>query len=85
VSVESSPPDTHNASRLTRPCHPEALSVIAIDSPLDRLPPPPAIHERMGCLYRELALLRRLLRLSQAAREERCHEREERREVSHVR
>ena len=40
-------------------------------SPLDLLPPPPSIHERMGCLYRELALLRRLLRLSQAAREER--------------
>jgi hypothetical protein len=41
------------------------------DSPLDRLPPPPVIHRHMGRLYRELALLRRLLRLSQAARDER--------------
>jgi hypothetical protein len=40
-------------------------------SPLDRLPTPPAIHQHMGRLYRELALLRRLLRLSQAARQER--------------
>ncbi len=39
------------------------------ESPLTQLPPPPAIHQRMGCLYRELALLRRLLRLSQAVRE----------------
>jgi hypothetical protein len=36
-------------------------------SPLDQLPTPSAIHERMGTLYRELMLLRRLLRLSQAA------------------
>lgn len=41
----------------------------AIDSPLDHLPPPPVIHARMGRLYRELTLLRRLLRLSQAARD----------------
>lgn len=51
------------------------------DSPLDQLPPPPLIHERMGRLYRELALLRRLLRLSQAAREERATEPANRQEV----
>jgi hypothetical protein len=38
---------------------------------LKRLPPPAVIHQQMGRLYRELALLRRLMRLSQAAREER--------------
>jgi hypothetical protein len=41
------------------------------DSLLNRLPPPLVIHARMGQLYRELALLRRLMRLSQAARDER--------------
>ena len=41
------------------------------DSPLRELPPPTIIHKRLGLLYRELALLRRLLRLSQAARDER--------------
>jgi hypothetical protein len=39
------------------------------NSPLDRLPRPREIHRHMGKLYRELALLRRLLRLSQAAQE----------------
>jgi hypothetical protein len=33
-------------------------------SPLDRLPDPTEIHAHMGRLYRELALLRRLLRLT---------------------
>jgi hypothetical protein len=41
----------------------------ATESPLTQLPPPLVIHQRMGRLYRELALLRRLLRLSQAVRE----------------
>ena len=36
-------------------------------SPLDEIPPPRAIHAHMGELYRELSLLRRLLRLSQQA------------------
>jgi hypothetical protein len=40
----------------------------AADCPLTQLPPPSAIHQRMGALYRELTLLRRLLRLSQAVR-----------------
>jgi hypothetical protein len=35
-------------------------------SPLEKLPPPVIVHQRIGQLYRELALLRRLLRLSQA-------------------
>jgi hypothetical protein len=45
------------------------------DSPLSTIPPPRVIHARMGELYRELALLRRLLRLSQAARQEQAAER----------
>lgn len=40
-------------------------------SPLEQLPPPAAIHERIGQLARELAFLRRLMRLSQAVRRER--------------
>ena len=51
-------------------------------SPLDRLPPPPEIHQHMGRLYRELALLRRLLRLSQSAQER--QQDSKRREVSHA-
>jgi hypothetical protein len=58
------------------------MSPIATESPLDRLPLPPVIHQHMGRLYRELALLRRLLRLSQAARQERNPEPADRREVS---
>jgi hypothetical protein len=49
---------------------------------LDQLPPPTTIHRQIGQLYRELALLRRLLRLSQAARENRTTEPTDRREVS---
>jgi hypothetical protein len=45
--------------------------MFSADSLLDKLPPPPVIHRHMGQLYRELTLLRRLLRLSQAARDER--------------
>jgi hypothetical protein len=41
----------------------------ATESPLTQLPQPPVIHQRIGRLYRELSLLRRLLRLSQAVRE----------------
>jgi hypothetical protein len=55
--------------------------VLNESSPLNQLPPPLTIRERMGRLYRELALLRRLLRLSQAARDERAGEH---REVSHA-
>ncbi len=55
------------------------------DSPLDRLPPPPVIHQHIGRLYRELALLRRLLRLSQATRDERERDWPASREVSHAR
>jgi hypothetical protein len=44
------------------------MSATETDSPLDQLPPPLVIHQHMGRLYRQLALLRRLLRLSQAAR-----------------
>ncbi len=36
-------------------------------SPLNQIPPPTVIHAEIGRLYRQLALLRRLLRLSQAA------------------
>jgi hypothetical protein len=53
------------------------------DSPLEQLPPPVVIHRRMGHLYRELTLLRRLLRLSQqAARNEQSDAPSARPEVS---
>ncbi|HEX5272762.1 MAG TPA: hypothetical protein VFW33_19830 [Gemmataceae bacterium] len=55
------------------------MSPTETDSPLDRLPPPGAIHQHMGRLYRQLALLRRLLRLSQAAHEERARQPADRR------
>ena len=57
------------------------MSPIKTDSPLDHLPPPPTVHRHMGQLYRQLALLRRLLRLTQAARQERAIESGERQEV----
>jgi hypothetical protein len=41
-------------------------------SPLYQLPPPTLIHQYIGRLYRELTLLRRLLRLSQAVQEQRA-------------
>jgi hypothetical protein len=41
------------------------------NSPIEQLPPPLTIHQRIGQLCRELTLLRRLLRLSQAAQQER--------------
>jgi hypothetical protein len=41
------------------------------DELLDRLPPPLEIHARMGWHYTQLDLLRRLLRLAQAANAER--------------
>jgi hypothetical protein len=47
------------------------MSLPATDSPLDQLPAPLTIHERMGSLYVELALLRRLLRLCQAVSQRR--------------
>lgn len=43
----------------------------ANDATLSQLPQPSAIRQHMGRLYRELVLLRRLLRLSQAVRAER--------------
>jgi hypothetical protein len=43
------------------------------ESPLANLPSPVVVHERMGRLYRELTLLRRLLRLSQATQLENEH------------
>jgi hypothetical protein len=58
------------------------MSPIETDSPLDQLPSPPVIHRHMGRLHRELSLLRRLLRLSQAARDERTPEPADRQEVS---
>jgi hypothetical protein len=66
-------------------CPLETLSVtVTIEFPLDQLPPPPAIHERIGRLYRELALLRRLLRISKAAWYEREHECRGRRESANA-
>lgn len=59
--------------------------MIPADSPLDRLPPPPIIHQHIGRLYRELALLRRLLRLSQATRDERQRDWPASKEVGHDR
>jgi hypothetical protein len=58
----------------------------ANQSPLDDLPLPREIHSHMGRLYQELALLRRLLRLSQtvqtrASRDEKC---EPAREIPHA-
>jgi hypothetical protein len=47
------------------------MSPTETDSLLDQLPQPLVIHQHMGRLYRQLALLRRLLRLSKAARQER--------------
>ena len=58
------------------------MSATEADSPLDRLPPPVAIHQHIGRLYRELALLRRLLRLSQAAQEQRIPKPHARQEVT---
>ncbi len=60
------------------------MSPIETDSPLDRLPPP-TVHQYMGRHCRELALLRRLLRLSQAARQERAPEQADGQEGHHVR
>ncbi len=47
------------------------MSANTPESPLDQLPPPPTIHRHIGRLCRELTLMRRLLRLSQAAWTER--------------
>jgi hypothetical protein len=54
------------------------------DSPLNLIPPPETIHQRMGRLLRELDLLRRLLRLSQATRDERTRAGRQAQEVSDV-
>lgn len=55
-------------------------------SPLDRLPRPIEIHSHMGRLYRELAMLRRLLRLSQSVEaQERPESDETRRRVNNAR
>jgi hypothetical protein len=42
---------------------------------LEKLPDPQTVHRQIGRLHRHLALLRRLLRLSQAAAAERIGER----------
>jgi hypothetical protein len=42
---------------------------------LEKLPDPQTVHRQIGRLHRHLALLRRLLRLSQAAAAERIAER----------
>jgi hypothetical protein len=55
-------------------------------SPLDHLPAPGDLHTYMGRLYRELALLRRLLRLAQTAKERNpsANRPEQRQEVCHA-
>ena len=45
------------------------MAASSLASPLDHLLPTPVIHERIGQVLRELALLRRMLRLRQAARD----------------
>jgi hypothetical protein len=47
------------------------------DGPLDRLPSPAAIQDRLGKIVREERLLRRLLTLSMAAREEKARRAQE--------
>lgn len=42
-------------------------------SPWDRLPSPLEVHHYLGHLLREVALVRRLLRLTQKAREQQPH------------
>ena len=56
----------------------------APESPLDRLPQPATIHRHIGRLCLELALLRKLLRLAQAARQERASVSAERQEARHA-
>jgi hypothetical protein len=58
------------------------MSPTDAESLLDQLPAPAVVHGHMGRLYRELALLRRLLRLSQAAHQERTKEASARQEPS---
>ena len=54
------------------------------DSPLGRLPSPVTIRQHMGRLYKELALLRRLLRISQQARHDAGRGQPSHREVAHA-
>jgi hypothetical protein len=54
----------------------EAETLIAFH-PFDLLPDPSAVHRRLGQMLREERLLRRLLRLSLAAREEQRRREEE--------
>jgi hypothetical protein len=49
--------------------------------PLDLVPDPGAVHRRLGELTRQAQLLRRLLRLALAAREERQRHPPQREEV----
>jgi hypothetical protein len=50
-------------------------------SPLDSIPDPERIRDRLSVLFVEARLLRRLLRLSEATREERTTEATDRPEV----
>jgi hypothetical protein len=50
-------------------------------SPLETLADPESIRDRLYALHQEARLLRRLLRLSQAARDEQAAQRTIRREV----
>jgi hypothetical protein len=58
----------------------------APQSPLDSIPDPERIRDRLAELFAEAKLLRRLLRLSQAARHERrlYHSANELQEVAHA-
>jgi hypothetical protein len=60
------------------------MSPTATNWPVDRLPPPPLIHQYQDWLYRELALVRCLLRVSQATRQGRVPEPADRKEASHA-
>lgn len=55
----------------------------ALETPLAQIPSPQAISQHIARLYRELALSRRLLRLSQSLQAEK-HGRAEQQEASHA-
>jgi hypothetical protein len=50
----------------------EELQTMKTDDVLDQMPYPVSIHERLGELVREQQLLRRVLRLALAVREQRA-------------
>jgi hypothetical protein len=53
-------------------------------SPLDTIPDPERIRDRLSVLFAEARLLRRLLRLSQATQHERSAELNDRQEACHA-